>query len=182
MSTLDHFAHCLPAAPRPTSPQVYVRKRPYLDKFLAWASARFEVVIFTASQQVYAERLLALLDPEGRHIEHKLYRDSCLNLDGNYLKDLNVLGRDLSRTVLVDNSPHAFGYQVRTVAAVESWGRHAMPPGTRARARIARPRRTAHTRFAQGTVTPTLRTLVLRLPPPAARQWHPHRVMVRRPR
>ena len=65
---------------------VYVRKRPFLDKFLAWASARFEVVIFTASQQVYAERLLALLDPEARHIDFKLYRDSCLNLDGNYLK------------------------------------------------------------------------------------------------
>ena len=32
--------------------QVFVRKRPYLDKFLAWVSSRFEVVIFTASQQV----------------------------------------------------------------------------------------------------------------------------------
>ncbi len=41
-----------------------------------------------------------------------MYRDSCLNVEGNYLKDLNVLGRDLKHTVLVDNSPHAFGYQV----------------------------------------------------------------------
>jgi TFIIF-interacting CTD phosphatase-like protein len=45
---------------------------------------------------------------------HKLYRDSCLQVDGNYLKDLNVLGRDLTKTLLVDNSPHAFGYQVRS--------------------------------------------------------------------
>lgn len=97
-----------------TSYQVYVRKRPYLDRFLAWIAGRFEVAIFTASQQVYAEKLLALLDPENRYIDHRLYRDSCLNVDGNYLKDLNVLGRDLSKTVLVDNSPHAFGYQVRS--------------------------------------------------------------------
>ena len=34
--------------------QVYVRKRPYLDRFLSWVAARFEVVIFTASQQVRA--------------------------------------------------------------------------------------------------------------------------------
>lgn len=47
---------------------------------------------------------------------HRLYRDSCLNVDGNYLKDLNVLGRDLTKAVLVDNSPHAFGYQVRDAA------------------------------------------------------------------
>jgi CTD small phosphatase-like protein 2 len=69
-----------------TSYQVYVRKRPYLDRFLQWIAGRFEVTIFTASQQVYAERLLNLLDPEGKYINHRLYRDSCLNFDGNYLK------------------------------------------------------------------------------------------------
>lgn len=101
--------------------QVYVRKRPYLDKFLKAIHGRFEVTIFTASQQVYAEALLKLIDPKGQFIQHKLYRDSCLCVDGNYLKDLHVLGRDLTKTVLVDNSPHAFGYQIDNGIPIESW-------------------------------------------------------------
>jgi CTD small phosphatase-like protein 2 len=58
-----------PVAFNGVSYQVYVRKRPYLDRFLQWIAGKFEVTIFTASQQVYAEKLLNLLDPEGRYIK-----------------------------------------------------------------------------------------------------------------
>lgn len=43
--------------------QVHVRLRPHLFDFLEKIKDKFEVIVFTASQQVYANELLNLIDP-----------------------------------------------------------------------------------------------------------------------
>jgi RNA polymerase II subunit A small phosphatase-like protein len=86
---------------------VYVAKRPGVDEFLIEMAKHYEVVIYTASLNKYADPLLDLLDPK-RVIRARLFRESCVYYEGNYVKDLSLLDRDLSQSIIIDNSPSSY--------------------------------------------------------------------------
>lgn len=106
--------------------QVYVLKRPYVDEFLKKMGELYECVLFTASLAKYADPVADLLDKYVHNYKQavenlnktlnfrwevfrtRLFRESCVYHRGNYVKDLNKLGRDLQKIVIVDNSPASY--------------------------------------------------------------------------
>jgi RNA polymerase II subunit A small phosphatase-like protein len=86
---------------------VYVIKRPGVDEFLVEMAKEYEIVIYTASLNKYADPLLDLLDPH-KTIRARLFRESCVFFEGSYVKDLSLLNRDLSQTIIVDNSSASY--------------------------------------------------------------------------
>lgn len=88
----------------------YVLKRPYVDEFLEILSKKFEIVVFTAGIEEYASLVLSRLDRKSA-ISHRLYRDSCREIEGKFVKDLGDLGRELKRVVIVDDNPNSYVLQ-----------------------------------------------------------------------
>jgi len=55
----------------------------------------------------YADPVADLLD-RWDVFRARLFRESCVFHRGNYVKDLNKLGRELHKVVIVDNSPASY--------------------------------------------------------------------------
>ncbi|KAI0329686.1 NIF-domain-containing protein [Cubamyces sp. BRFM 1775] len=98
----------------------YVLKRPGVDEFLKRMGEIYEVVVFTASLAKYADPVLDRLDPT-KSVAHRLFRESCFNHKGNYVKDLSQLGRPVKDTIILDNSPASYIFHPHNAVPVSSW-------------------------------------------------------------
>jgi len=96
------------------------KPRPYASRFCAEMSKYFELVVFTAGLKDYADWILDDFD-RARHIRYRLYRNSCKFKRGVYVKDLSCLGRDLSKTLIIDNIEDNFEMQPDNGINCESW-------------------------------------------------------------
>ncbi|KAK1232644.1 hypothetical protein PQX77_004206 [Marasmius sp. AFHP31] len=99
---------------------VYVIKRPGVDNFLKKMGEIYEIVVFTASLSKYADPVLDRLDIH-HTITHRLFRESCYNHRGNYVKDLSQLGRPIGDTIILDNSPASYIFHPNNAVPVSSW-------------------------------------------------------------
>lgn len=94
--------------------------RPYASSFLEVLSQHFELVIFTAAMQDYADFILDKID-KTQAISFRLYREHTTFSHNIYHKDLSKLGRDLSKTIIVDNNMQNFRLQPANGIYIKSW-------------------------------------------------------------
>ncbi|KAJ5572236.1 hypothetical protein N7535_005896 [Penicillium sp. DV-2018c] len=99
---------------------IYVIKRPGVDTFMKRVGELYEVVVFTASVSKYGDPLLDQLDIHNV-VHHRLFRESCYNHQGNYVKDLSQIGRNLKETIIIDNSPTSYIFHPEHAIPISSW-------------------------------------------------------------
>ena len=95
--------------------------RPGTNIFLKELSPLFEIVIFTAGMQDYADNLLNQMDKERNLIQYRLYRQHTSLENGSNVKDIEKLGRDLSKVIIIDNISENFSKQSDNGIFITPW-------------------------------------------------------------
>ena len=94
--------------------------RPFCFEFLQQLSLYYELVIFTAASQNYADLIIDHIDSKSL-ISHRLYRQHLSVHNNKLIKDLTKMGRDLKSVIILDNMPENFTLQPDNGIYIKSW-------------------------------------------------------------
>jgi len=86
----------------------YVHERPGCHEFLRKVVKWYNLVVFTASVQEYADPVINWLERERKYFSGRYYRRHCTFRNGAYIKDLAQVEPDLSKVMILDNSPMSY--------------------------------------------------------------------------
>jgi len=104
---------------------VFCRVRRHLEEFRKECAKMFELVLFTASKDNYANKLLDHIDLAG-YIQQRLFRRHWTKVHRHFVKDLSRLGRKFDQTIIIDNSSLAFSFQPLNGNLCDSWYENTM--------------------------------------------------------
>ena len=99
----------------------YFLVRPGAIYFLKEVSKYYEIIIFTSSPKNYADNILNKIDISGNLISHRLYRNHVVFENGKSVKNLNKLGRDLTKTIFIDNLRSNAKYNLHNLCSIKTW-------------------------------------------------------------
>jgi len=99
----------------------YVHKRPHCDEFLRRGSKWFNLVVFTASVQEYADPVIDWLEAERKYFSARYYRQHCTFRHGAFIKDLSSVEPDLSKVMILDNSPLSYMFHQDNAIPIQGW-------------------------------------------------------------
>uniref|UniRef100_A0A8C4Z8U5 FCP1 homology domain-containing protein n=1 Tax=Gadus morhua TaxID=8049 RepID=A0A8C4Z8U5_GADMO len=122
--TLIHSHHdgVLRPTVRPGTPPDFILKvYAKMNCLRVQVSQWYELVVFTASMEIYGSAVADKLDNNRNILKRRYYRQHCTLDLGSYIKDLSVVHADLSSIVILDNSPGAYRSHPDNAIPIKSW-------------------------------------------------------------
>jgi len=97
--------------------------RPNAIDLLQQMSVFYEIVVFTAASEDYAELVVSELDPENKYIKKLISRKNCVEIkEGFIIKDLRIFAdRELKDLLIVDDSVYSFAFHIENGIPVKPY-------------------------------------------------------------
>lgn len=97
--------------------------RPYCISFLKQIRYYYDIYVFTASHELYADAIVELLDPNYELIKGIFSRKMCLLTNrGYFVKDLSIIENiGLKDMVLIDDKVQSFALQLNNGIPIKRW-------------------------------------------------------------
>ena len=86
--------------------------RPYLFEFLQEMKSLFELILFSSNTPEYVDPIVNLIQKDQKYFDYVLYRHHItLDDEGNNVKNLELIGRDLKKVIIIDDIARYFNLQ-----------------------------------------------------------------------
>ena len=95
--------------------------RPGLNLFFEEISKFYEIIVFSLFDQKQADHIIDAFDSNNKYIDYRFYREHCIVKDNKFVKDLNRIGRDISKVIIIDNMPQCFELQKENGINIRSY-------------------------------------------------------------
>lgn len=79
-----------------------------LFSFLSTIKPFFELILFSIDSTDFSYPIINMIENDKKYFDYKFYKDHCVLYKNNLIKDLTLIGRDLSKIIIVDNNETCF--------------------------------------------------------------------------
>ncbi len=119
MSNKKKYNHIVDVTlPSKKRTKIGINIRPHWEETMEFIKEKYQIVIYTASHQSYADAVLNYMDPQLKYTKYRLYRNNCVQVNVNgkkfYIKDLDIFDKyyNLKDIIIIDNSVLSFAYHL----------------------------------------------------------------------
>ena len=100
-----------------------LKLRPGIFEFLDEIQNYYEIILFAASSQDYAETLIENIEEKKKYFDYKFYRQHNIVIENDFVKDLSRIGRDIDKMIIVDNMSQNYRLHKRNGINIKGfWG------------------------------------------------------------
>ena len=85
-----------------------IKLRDGLFSFLSMIKTYYELISFSNEPKNITEAIIKEIETEKKYFDYYLNRENCILFENNLVKDISLIGRDISKIIIIDDEENCF--------------------------------------------------------------------------